>query len=341
MEFTDQQIDYGTSLACTDFQTGIYTFNKDYSTWKRAFYDRTGLEFGTRKGDVTGRVLFNTEHELSKRRYDTIEYNGWQLTRVKTIMKGNNVSTISLKISGNPAKNVYGKNETNISMQDLHIELKKLSFGLGINLADIKTRAPHESSITVEPNFPVDLNTLKGRIITLIGYNPFTPMVGDDGEGNLIGYKSKCTHYYAKIYSPASKFGDPTLNSVRIERHYERLNQSFKNNCTMHSFADYLIPETQYKCGVSVLKMLDNTFIYDPELKANRWNKGYINEIIHKGNDPKYWNEDFPNSCCKKTQVKRIEEYNELSAVKGDGLFLNLRDLVINHYNKLQNVTCS
>ncbi len=307
----------------------------DYEVWKHQVYSRTGKQFGDLYGHVTGEILYHVQTHCKKISKDSFKYNGWNLTLITTVDTVTGEYTTKLKIIGNPSKIFYsGKNYDNISFEAFKEILIDFSNTFSLQLDHINITVPTETSITSYLDFNISEESICGRFKTFQNKR-FSEMLNNDKD--FMGYRADNTHSGFKAYLPAIKFGE-SLNSIRTEGSYNRT-QSFVSTTGVKTWADLLKDEGMYRCFQCVMSKWDDTIIYDPTLKRNRHYEGYINEMILKGHDPRYWLDDFIKTASDKTRKKRLEEYRKLSFVKGEGLHTRVRNCIIMQGAEFRDVT--
>lgn len=315
---------------------------KDYRKWSYTVFANTGIEFGTTKGDVTGKILYDSEDERHNTRKDERVYQDcWAMTLKRHLDKLTGEYLVELHILGNPSKIFYnGKNYGNIPLFEFNKILIEFAEAFCLNLDEIEIACSTEASVTVDLNpeeFVLNENTFRHRVFSGVkgnnGKDKYREM--ENSADYFMGYEYQHGQITNKIYLPALKFREP-LNSARIEVRFD-VRQSIEDKTTIRVWADLLKPEGHYQLGQVVLKELDKTIIIDPSLRRN--NKKYqswLNEMVCRGKKAEYWWNEFPKTASDKTLKERLKRYRNLSFEKGDGLHTRLSLLVEKETEKLR-----
>ncbi len=342
MECVQERVNnYGCPKALVDELAGRVVI-KNYNKWSHAVYSKTGIEFGTTTGDVTGKILYESEDERHNCRKDERIYDSyWRLTLRRHLDKITGEYLVELHILGNPSKKFHkGNNYDNIPLTEFDKILIEFANAFCLELNEIEIACSTEASVTVDLNpeeFVLTENSFRNRI--------YSGVKGNNGKDKYVEMENSAGYYMGneyqhgqmtnKIYLPALKFREP-LNSARIEVRFD-VRQSIEDKTSIRVWSDLLTPKGHCQFGQVVLKELDKALIIDHSLRRN--NKKYpawLNEMICRGKMPEYWWNEFPKTASDKTLKERLRKYRSLSFEKGDGLHTRLRLKVENEIEKLR-----
>ncbi|WP_132051838.1 hypothetical protein [Pseudocnuella soli] len=326
------------ALAFVDQIAGEAIIN-DYESWKSKVYENTGMEFGDSYGDVTGRLLYDIETDSQTSRTSSFKYQGSELKLTKKENRFTGTTEYRLRIKANPSAIYFGGNNyRNIPFAAFKALLSDFATSLHLDLNKIRITAPFEPSITValQPlDFIISEQKLKGRLVI---YQGSEHKEMNNWQDKFMGYRANNAHYCTKTYLPSVKFSDPSLNYLRVELKYNRIN-TFCKRTKIYTWADLLRGESMYHCYQLVLKAWDDTIIHDPALRRSKYYSTYLNQMIRKGSKADFWLNEFPLTASDKTRKERIQEYRELSFSRGEGLHTTVRNWMIQEGEKFRDVT--
>lgn len=306
--------------------------------WEKEIWDTNHIEFR----DLIGRQSkdkYWTDYDLTKVHKDLITWEFWDLTIREVLNKETGEIKKYLRIEGNPSTTFFkGKNFGNITFKDGLEVVNKLCNKFLINIYDIKLAAKFEPSVT--PFLPLGIADidLENNIV-------FRDTIGDVEEkkyswGGFLGYEAPQAQYVKKTYLTGSKFDDASLNGVRVELRYSKI-EPFKKRTGIKTWGDLFTHYGMRQCGEIVLEMWRGVIFIDPTLRASEKNyPTYINEMI-RGKKADYWLGKFERLGCETTLKKYLKEYNAIAAYKGKGLHEKIEKLIEKEVEKFPNTTSS
>jgi len=281
----------------------------------------TGIDFGITYGRVSKKILYKESKDtlIQKQR---VSYKYSTLIFSELVDKTTGEMSYELKFTINPSKIYFkGKNYRNIPIEDFIKIIEEFCVSFNMDMSDVILTAPFEPSITISnpQDFIFSENTIKDRLI--LSKNRLFEATKND-RGGFLGYATKHdknSQSYDKAYLPALKFDEPDLNSLRIERHFQKV-QNFKRVTGIDSWADLISEDGILKCYNEVRKVLNDMVIYDPTLRQSKKYPEWLNKMISMGNNGNYLIGNFSKSASVKTVKSRYVEYKNLSHKKGEGL---------------------